>query len=101
VKENKNRKNEFLDNAEVVERRALMHNLQNTQSRLRACEKLLETAVQEKVKFMEGASWVCGKVLAESDRHNKKVQSLASELNARQHSFSGEANEEAYEHCLF
>jgi len=73
----------FLDNDEVVERRNLFKKLGGTESRLRACENILAAATQEKVKFMEGASWAVQKVMSESEIHSSKVHSMVNELKMR------------------
>ena len=63
----------FVDNEEVLERRHLLQRLDHANSRLRACENLLSTGTQDKVKFMEGAQWLCKKVTNVSDTHNSRV----------------------------
>lgn len=78
----KNQANLFVDNEEVIERRHLINNLNSANSRLRACENLLASGTQDKVKFMEGASWICKKVYIESEMHNDRVQSLVKEFAA-------------------
>jgi hypothetical protein len=42
-------------------------------SRLRACENLLSSGTQERVKFMEGASWIMNKAKIESDHHAERI----------------------------
>jgi hypothetical protein len=95
-KENKNKStkndpNLFVDNEEVLERRHLILKLDHANSRLRACEHLLASGSQDKVKFMEGAQWICKKVTNVSDTHNGRVQSLLNEFGMRK--IDDQANE--------
>lgn len=73
----------FVDNDEVIERKHLISNLNMANSKLRACETLLATSTQDRVKFMEGASWVCNKVFRDTELHADRVDSLLDEFCAR------------------
>lgn len=79
----KNNQGLFVDNEEVLERRHLIQKLDHANSRLRACEHLLASGSEDKVKFMEGAQWICKKVTNVSDTHNGRVQSLLNEFGMR------------------
>jgi hypothetical protein len=74
----------FVDNEEVLERRHLIAKLEHANSRLRACENLLAVGSQDKVKFMEGAQWICKKVTNVCASHNSRVQSLYKEYELRE-----------------
>ena len=74
----------FVDNEEVLERRHLIAKLEHANSRLRACENLLAAGSQDKVKFMEGAQWICKKVTNVCASHNSRVQSLYKEYELRE-----------------
>ena len=65
------------------QRRQLIQENEQMKARLRAAESLLESGSQERVKFMEGASWIAKKVAAEGDRHAAKTGELAKEFEAR------------------
>lgn len=53
------------------QRRNLIQENESIKSRLRACETLLKSGTQERVKFMEGASWLAKKASAESEHHSE------------------------------
>jgi hypothetical protein len=73
-KENKTaNSNLFVDNEQVLERRQLISQLSAANSRLRACENLLASGTSDKVKFMEGASWVCKKLQGETEGHRDRL----------------------------
>jgi hypothetical protein len=73
-KENKTvNSNMFQDNEQVLERRQLISQLSAANSRLRACENLLASGTSDKVKFMEGASWVCKKIQSEAESHKDRL----------------------------
>jgi tRNA U54 and U55 pseudouridine synthase Pus10 len=73
----------FLDNEEVIERRQLIGNLNSAQSRLRACETLLAAGTQDKVRFMEGAQWICHKLCHDAELYSDRVTSLLQEFECR------------------
>lgn len=75
--------NMFVDNEQVLERRQLIGQLNAANSRLRACENLLAAGTQDKVKFMEGASWICKKIYGESVAQKDRLIALVTEMRAR------------------
>jgi len=44
---------------------------------------MLSSGTQERLKFMEGGSWVAKKAQQESDRHHAKIMSLVQEFDSR------------------
>lgn len=71
------------DNEVERQRRQLVEENESIKAQLRAAEALLKSGTQERVKFMEGASWIAKKATGESDHHADKVMTLAREFEAR------------------
>ncbi len=44
---------------------------------------MLAAGTQDKVKFMEGASWICKKIFGESEVHRDRLNALVNEIKAR------------------
>lgn len=75
----------FVDNEVERERRQLISENESNKSRLRACEALLASGTQDRVKFIEGASWICKRIFNVSEVQSEKVQTLLKEYAARMH----------------
>ncbi len=73
----------FVDNEVERQRRQLIQENETIKSRLRACENLLKSGTAERVKFMEGASWIANKAKLESDHHQERIMKLIEEFNHR------------------
>ena len=71
------------DNEVERQRRQLIEENESVKAQLRAAETLLRSGTQERVKFMEGASWLAKKSAGESDHHSEKVISLLKEFEMR------------------
>jgi hypothetical protein len=71
------------DNEVERQRRQLIEENESIKSQLRAAETLLRSGTQERVKFMEGASWLAKKSASEGEHHSNKVISLLKEFEAR------------------
>lgn len=57
-----------------MELRSLQDRLDLANSRVRAAESLLAIAVQEKIKFMQGAAWIAEKVQQQSKDHALRMR---------------------------
>jgi len=64
----------FVDNEVERQRRQLIQENETLKSRIRACENLLKSGTAERVKFMEGASWIANKAKKESDHHQERIK---------------------------
>ncbi len=73
----------FVDNEVERQRRQLIQENETIKSRLRACENLLKSGTAERVKFMEGASWIANKAKLETDHHQDRVQKVMQEFQER------------------
>jgi hypothetical protein len=71
------------DNEVERQRRQLIQENESVKAQLRAAETLLRSGTQERVKFMEGASWLARKSQSESDHHAAKVIGLLKEFELR------------------
>ena len=72
-----------LSNEVERQRRNLIQENETVKSRLRACEQLLNSGTQERVKFMEGASWLAKKASSESEHHREQMLNLVNEFVQR------------------
>lgn len=70
----------FVDNEVERQRRQLIQENETLKSRLRACESLLKSGSAERVKFMEGASWIMKKAKSETDHHHDRVKQMILEF---------------------
>lgn len=57
------------DNEVERQRRQLTEENESIKAQLRAAEALLRSGTQERVKFMEGASWIAKKTASEGEHH--------------------------------
>lgn len=78
-----NVKDVFADNEAERQRRLLNEENEILKKRLRAVETIAQSGNLERIKFMEGASWIANKSLQEANKHNQKLEGLRSEFNRR------------------
>jgi len=86
AKENMNAynvKDVFADNEAERQRRMLNEENQILKKRLRAVETIANSGNLERIKFMEGASWVANKSMQEANQFNQKLEGLLMEYDRR------------------
>jgi len=72
------------DESEIEkQRRLLVEENDSLKKRVRAIEALANSQTQERVKFMEGASWAAGKAHVEAERHIMRLQTVAADFERR------------------
>ena len=71
------------DNEVEMQKRQLQQENAIIKDKLRAAETLLSSGTNERVKFMEGASWIAMKAHQEADRHTNKMNFLIHEFETR------------------
>jgi hypothetical protein len=50
---------------------------------LRAAENIITSSVNERAKFMEGASWIAKKAHIHTEKHLNKVQGILGEFSRK------------------
>jgi len=78
-----NVKDVFADNEAERQRRLLNEENEILKKRVRAIETIANSGNLEKIKFMEGASWIANKGMQEANKHNTKLESLRVEFDRR------------------
>ena len=78
-------KDVFADNEAERQRRLLNEENEILKKRLRAVETIAQSGNLERIKFMEGASWIANKAMQEANKHNQKLESLRAEFDRRSH----------------
>ena len=73
----------FADNEVERQRRLLSQENMTLKKKLRATETILQSGMQERAKFMEGASWLAKKAQIEGERHADKLVSVINEFDRR------------------
>ena len=76
-------KDVFADNEAERQRRLLNEENEILKKRLRAVETIANSGNLERIKFMEGASWIANKAMQEANKHNQKLESLKVEFERR------------------
>ena len=76
-------KDVFADNEAERQRRLLCEENEILKKRVRAIETIANSGNLEKIKFMEGASWIANKALQEANKHNQKLDAFRSEFENR------------------
>lgn len=76
-------KDVFADNEAERQRRLLNEENEILKKRLRAVETIANSGNLERIKFMEGASWIANKAMQEANKHNQKMCSLRVEFDRR------------------
>lgn len=76
-------KDVFADNEAERQRRLLNEENETLKKRLRAVETIANSGNLERIKFMEGASWIANKSMQEANKHNQKLDSLKFEFQRR------------------
>lgn len=76
-------KDNFADNEVERQRRLLTEENETLKKRLRAVETIANSGNLERIKFMEGASWIASKAMQEANKHNQKLESLKAEFERR------------------
>ena len=78
-----NVKDVFADNEAERQRRMLTEENELLRKRVRAIETIAQSGNLERMKFMEGASWVANKGVAESNKFVQKLLNLVEEYDRR------------------
>lgn len=76
-----NVKDVFADNEAERQRRMLNEENEILKKRLRAVETIAQSGNLERMKFMEGASWLANKGLQEANKHSQKLLYLVNEFD--------------------
>ena len=75
----------FADNEAERQRRLLNEENEILKKRLRAVETIAQSGNLERIKFMEGATWIANKSMQEANKHSQKLDSLRAEFDRRSH----------------
>lgn len=78
-----NQKDVFADNEAERQRRMLTEENELLRKRVRAIETIAQSGNLERMKFMEGASWVANKGVQESNKFVQKLLNLVEEYDRR------------------
>jgi|TARA_B110001450_G_C17624433_1_gene482569 hypothetical protein len=78
-----NKKDVFADNEAERQRRMLNEENEILKKRVRAVETIAQSGNLERMKFMEGASWLANKGLQEANKHSQKLLYLVNEYDRR------------------
>ena len=76
-------KDVFADNEAERQRRLLNEENEMLKKRLRAVEAIANSGNIERIKFMEGASWIANKGMQEASKHKTKLEGFKSEFVRR------------------